>query len=63
MVYHQYHEPRPADRWRDNPGVKRFLRGGPARCRYGVDKPWPQDPVEVLRLRPRCVAAVRTVAT
>lgn len=55
MVYHLFHDTRRDSRWSDAPGVKRFLKGGPARCVHGVENPYPQDPVEVLELpaRPR----------
>lgn len=51
-VYHLYHEARATGRWRDAPGVKRFLAGGPTRCVHGLDNPYEQPPVEVLVLEP-----------
>ena len=52
VVCHLYHETRAAVNWRDAPGVRRFLAGGPARCVYGLDNPYEQPPVEVIVLEP-----------
>jgi hypothetical protein len=43
VVLHQWHPTRAPGRWHDNPAAKRFQAGGPTRCVYGLDNPFPQD--------------------
>jgi hypothetical protein len=45
-VYHLWHPTRAAARWADSPGIARFRRDLPARCRFGLDRPYEQ-PVPV----------------
>ncbi len=53
LVYHLYHESKSAVKWKDNPGVKRFL-GKPWKpyCKHGLDNPLPQNQLKQLKIKP-----------
>lgn len=54
LVYHLYHESKAQAKWKDNPGVKRFI-GAPWQpyCKHGLDNPLPQNPLTQIRIIPK----------
>jgi len=54
LVYHLYHESKAEVKWRDNPGVQRFL-GEPwkAYCKHGLNNPVPQNQLTQREITPR----------
>jgi GT2 family glycosyltransferase len=51
LVYHLAHESQAEVKWKENPGVKRFL-GMPWKpyCNHGLDNPLPQNPLKQIEI-------------